>query len=292
MLVIIGYLIVILSVFGGFAMGGGHLFALFQPIELLMISGAALGSFVVSNNWKIVKATIKSVFSIVLRFGYSKAYYVQLLSFLYEFADKVKKEGALSVEGDIDNINESVIALKYPLVLRDKDSTEFFCDHMRLMIAGRVNVHQLEGLMEHDVDTFEQQKSQCVNALNKVADSLPAFGIVAAVMGVVHTMESLGIPPEQLGGLIAKALVGTFLGVLIGYGFIAPLAYLIGHQTEAAVKTLTCIRVVLIAMMSQFSPSMSIEFGRKIIYGDDRPNGKELEVILKDIKHSKLEVPK
>ncbi|KGP63729.1 flagellar motor protein MotA [Legionella norrlandica] len=286
MLVILGYLIILFSVFGGFALAGGHLFALFQPIELLMIGGAALGSFVVSNNLKIVIQTIKSVFSVILKFGYSKKYYVQLLSFLFEIADKVKKQGVLSVEGDIENINESAITKKYPLVLKDKEVMEFFTDHMRLIITGRVNNHQLENLMEQDIETFQEEKEQCVNAINKVADSLPAFGIVAAVMGVVHTMESLGIPPEQLGALIAKALVGTFLGVLIGYGFIAPLAYLMGHRTDAAVKSLNCIRVVLVAMMNQFSPSMALEFGRKIIYGKERPNGKELEELLKKINHA------
>lgn len=288
MLVILGYLIVLLSVFGGFAMAGGHLLALFQPIELLMIGGAALGSFIVSNNFKIVILTIKSVFSIIFNFGYSKKYYVQLLSFLFEIVYKVKKQGALSVEADIENINESAIAKKYPLVLKDKEIIEFFIDHMRLIITGRVNNHQLESLIEQDIETFQEEKEQCANAINKVADSLPAFGIVAAVMGVVHTMESLGIPPEQLGALIAKALVGTFLGVLIGYGFIAPLAYLIGHRTEAAVKSLNCIRVVLIAMMNQFSPSIALEFGRKIIYSKERPNGKELEELLKGISQSNV----
>lgn len=290
MLVILGYLIVLLSVFGGFALAGGHLFALFQPIELLMIGGAALGSFLVSNSLKIVKQTIKSVFSIIFNFGYSKKYYTELLSFLFEIVDKVKKQGSLAVENDIENINESDIAKKYPLVLHDKEIMEFFVDHMRLIITGRVNNHQLENLMEQDIETFESEKEQCVKAIEKVADSLPAFGIVAAVMGVVHTMESLGVPPEQLGSLIAKALVGTFLGVLIGYGFIAPIAYLIGHRTDAAVKSLNCIRVVLIAMMNQFSPSIALEFGRKIIYGNERPNGKELEELLKGINQSKAGV--
>lgn len=283
MLVVLGYIITVLSVFGGFALAGGHLFALFQPIELLMIGGAALGSFMVSNNLKIVIQTIKSVISIIFKFGYSKKYYVQLLSFLFEIVDKVKKQDLLSIEADIEDIQNSPIAKKYPLVLKDKEVMEFFVDHARLIITGRINEHQLENIMEQDIETFLEEKEQCVNAINKVADSLPAFGIVAAVMGVVHTMESLGIPPEQLGGLIAKALVGTFLGVLLGYGFIAPLAYLMGHRTNAAVKSLNCIRIVLIAMMNKFSPNIALEFGRKIIYSKERPNGKELEELLKGI---------
>lgn len=289
MLVIIGYLITVLSVFGGFALAGGHLFSLFQPIELLMIGGAAFGSFIVSNNWKIVKATIRGVFGTIFNFGYSKAYHVQFLSMMFELVEKVKKDGVLSIESDIENMSESPLFKKYPLVFKDKEIMEFLCDHLRLIVTGRVDIHQLESLMEHDVETFASEKEQCVGAINKIADGLPAFGIVAAVMGVVHTMSSLGVPPEQLGALIANALVGTFLGVLLGYGFVAPIAVLLEHKTNAAVKVLTSIRIILIAMMSKFSATMAVEFGRKIIDGKDRPNGKELEDILKGIKQSRVE---
>ncbi|QDP73470.1 flagellar motor stator protein MotA [Legionella israelensis] len=286
MLVLIGYIITLFSVFGGFALAGGHLHALFQPIELLMIGGAAIGSFLVSNNWKIVKLTMVNVIRTVRSFGYTRSYYTQLLSFLFEIADKVKKEGALSIESDINHPHESEIVSKYPLIGKDKEVMEFFCDHMQFILTGRLDGHNLDALMEQDIETFTEEKEQYIHAINKLADGMPAFGIVAAVMGVVHTMGSLGIPPEELGALIARALVGTFLGVLIGYGFVAPLAVLLEHKRNASIKALNCIRVVLVAMVNNYSPSMSTEFGRKTIYGSDRMNGKELEEMLKGIKQA------
>lgn len=289
MLVIIGYLVIIFSVFGGFALAGGHLYALIQPIELLMIGGSALGSFLIGNSVKIIKETIKAVFSTLKGIGYSRKYYVQLLSLLFEIVNKIKKDGVLSIEADIENPGESKIFTAYPLIKKDAQVMEFLSDYLLLIITGRVDIHQLENLMDQDIETYESEKEQPIHAINKVADSLPAFGIVAAVMGVVHTMESMGaLPPEALGGLIAKALVGTFLGVLLGYGFTAPLAVLLEHKLHASVKIMSAIKIVLLASVSNFSPSIAVEFGRKIIYSNERPHGKELEEIIKDIKQSKV----
>lgn len=288
MLVIIGYLIIILSVFGGFALAGGHLYALIQPIELLMIGGAALGSFLIGNSVKIIKETIKAVFSTLKGIGYSKKFYIQLLSLLFEVVNKIKKDGVLSIESDVENPNDSPIFNAYPLVKKDAEVMEFLSDYLLLIITGRVDIHQLENLMDQDIETFECEKEQPIAAITKVADSLPAFGIVAAVMGVVHTMESMAtLPPEALGALIAKALVGTFLGVLLGYGFTGPLAVLLEHKLNASVKIMSAIKVVLLASVSNFAPGIAVEFGRKIIYATERPHGKELEEIIKDIKQSK-----
>ena len=289
MLVIIGYIVIILSVFGGFALAGGHLYALIQPIELLMIGGAAFGSFLIGNSVKIIKETIKAVFSTLKGIGYSRKYYVELLSLLFELVNKIKKDGVLSIEADIENPDESKIFTAYPLIKKDAQIMEFLSDYLLLIITGRVDIHQLENLMDQDIETFECEKEQPIQAINKVADSLPAFGIVAAVMGVVHTMESMGtLPPEALGGLIAKALVGTFLGVLLGYGFTGPLGVLLEHKLNASVKIMSAIKIVLLASVSNFSPSIAVEFGRKIIYSNERPHGKELEEIIKDIKQSKV----
>ncbi|WP_133128870.1 flagellar motor stator protein MotA [Legionella nagasakiensis] len=287
MLVIVGYLIILFSVFGGFAMAGGHLYALLQPIELLMIGGAALGAFVAANNAKTIKTTFKAVFSTITSFHYSKTFYVQLLSLLYELVNKIKRDGVLSIEADIENYRESAIFSIYPLIQKEDQIMEFLCDYLRLIITGRVDVHQLENLMEQDIETFECEKEQPIHAINKVSDALPAFGIVAAVMGVVHTMGSVGIPPEELGERIAQAMVGTFLGVLLSYGFTAPLAALLEHKMKATLKILNAIEVVLLATVNQFAPTIAVEFGRKVIYSTDRPNGKELEDIIKDIKIKK-----
>jgi chemotaxis protein MotA len=284
MLVLIGYAVVIFSVFGGFAMSGGHLYALFQPFELLIIGGAALGSFIVGNNLKIIKETFKASFSILKGSGYSKEFYVQLLSLFYELTNKIRKEGALSVESDIENYHESPLFSEYPLIQKDAKIMEFLCDHLKLIITGRVDIHHLEIIMENDIDTYEEEAELPINAINKVSDSMPAFGIVAAVMGVVHTMESIGIPPSQLGALIARALVGTFLGVLIGYGFTGPVATALDTKRQAVVKVLQSVKIVLLASTSNLAPTLAVELARKVLYASGRPNGRELEEILKNIK--------
>lgn len=291
MLVIIGYLIVLGSVFGGYALAGGHLYALFQPIELLMIGGAAFGAFIVGNSGKTIVSTFKMVFSTIRGFGYEKKFYVQLLSILFEITNKMKKDGPLSIETEIDNPAESELFKAYPLIKRETDIMEFLCDYLRIIITGRVDTHQLENLMDQDIESIVCEKEQAIHAITKVSDSLPAFGIVAAVMGVVHTMESMGgMPPEQLGALVAKAMVGTFLGVLLGYGFIAPIAALLEQQLNALVKSLHSIKVVLVVTANNISPGIAVEFGRKILYSKERPDGKELEEIVRVIKKGKVEV--
>lgn len=288
MLVIGGYCIILLSVFGGYALAGGHLYALFQPIELLMIGGAAMGAFFVGNSFKIIKETFKAIFSTLKGINYSRKFYIELLSLLFEVVSKMKKDGALSLEADIENPNESKIFTAYPLVKKEAEFMEFLSDYLLLIITGRINIHQLEDLIDQDIETFECEKEQPIHAISKIADGLPAFGIVAAVMGVVHTMESMGsMPPEALGALIAKAMVGTFLGVLLGYGFVAPLGVLLEHKLNASIKILNAIKIVLLASVSNYSPSIAVEFGRKIIYSNERPHGKDLEAIIKDIKQNK-----
>jgi chemotaxis protein MotA len=288
MLVIIGYLIVTLSVFGGFALSGGHLFALFQPIELMMIAGAALGSFIVANNRKVIKAAFKAAFSTLKGSHYSKKFYVELLSMLYELTTKIRREGVLAIEADIDNYQESPLFSKYPLILKENVFMEFMCDHLRLITTGRVDIADLESIMDFDIETYENECELPITAIAKVADSLPAFGIVAAVMGVVHTMESIGVPPEQLGAMVAKALVGTFLGVLIGYGFIAPISAILETSLQSNVKILQSIKVVLLASTNNLAPTIAVEFARKVLYSEERPNSRELEDILKEIKANRV----
>ena len=287
MLPIIGYLIILGSVFGGFALAGGHLAALFQPIELLMIGGAAVGSFVIANSGKVIKATMKALGSIFKNSGYNKRYNIELLSLFFELTNKIRKDGAIAIESDIENFKESPLFSKYPLVQKDARIMEFLCDHLRLIITGRVDISHLDEVMDIDIETYESEAEQPIGAINKVSDSMPAFGIVAAVMGVVHTMESIGLPPEELGGLIAKALVGTFLGVLFAYGFISPLAASLEGRRANVMKVMHSIKVVLLASTSNMSPSIAVEMARKVLYSDSRPNSKELEEILKEIKSSR-----
>lgn len=285
MLVIAGFIIILICVFGGFSFSGGHVFALFQPVELIMIGGCAVGSFIVSNNTKVITASGRGLLSTLKGSPYTRKFNVELLSMYFEVTNKIRKDGALSIEADIENYEASVLFNKYPLLVRDDKLMEFLCDHLRLIITGRVSHMQLEEIMDTDIDTFEEESELPIIAINKVADSLPAFGIVAAVMGVVHTMESIGVAPAILGGLIAKALVGTFLGVLIGYGFVAPLASALDSRRQAYLKILLSVKVVLLASVNEMAPAIGVELARKVLYSSYRPNSKELESILREIKH-------
>jgi chemotaxis protein MotA len=284
MLVFVGYIVILGAVFGGFAMGGGHLGSLLQPVELVMIAGAAIGAFFVSNSGKVIKGTLKALPSVFKGSKYTKTLYLELLSLLYDVLAKVRKEGLMSVETDVDNPEQSPIFSKYPRILADHHATEFLTDYLRLMVGGNLNAFEIENLMDVEIDTHHHEGEIPVGAIAKLADGLPAFGIVAAVMGVVHTMESVGLPPAQLGRLIAAALVGTFLGILLSYGFVGPLATLLEHKLNESTKMLQCIKVTLLASLNGYAPQVAVEFGRKVLYSTERPSFSELESEVKQRK--------
>jgi chemotaxis protein MotA len=277
MLVIIGYVIVLASVFGGFALAGGHLGALLQPVEVLMIVGAAFGAFVCGNSVKSVKATLGALPALLKGSKYTKSLYMELMSLLYEILNKVRKEGLMSIERDIDNPKESALFAKYPKVASDHHLLEFMTDYLRLMVSGNMNAFEIENLMDHEIETHHHEAEEPGHIIQKIADGLPAFGIVAAVMGVVHTMASVGLPPAELGKLIANALVGTFLGILLAYGVVGPLANLLEQRAQESSKILQCIKVTLLATLNGYAPSIAIEFGRKVLYSAERPTFSELE---------------
>lgn len=281
MLVIIGYLVVLASVFGGFAMAGGHLAALLQPIELLMIGGAAAGAFFVGNNGKAVKATLKSLPSLFKGSKYTKSLYMELMTLLFEVLTKVRKEGLMSIEGDIEKPEESAIFSKYPGILSDHHVVEFMTDYLRLMVSGNMDAFQIENLMDNEIETHHAEGHVPVHCIAKLGDGMPAFGIVAAVMGVVHTMESVGLPPQELGILIAHALVGTFLGILLAYGFVGPLSSLLEQKLNESSKMLQCVKVTLLASLNGYAPALAVEFGRKVLFSTERPSFSELEEHIK-----------
>ncbi|MGZ5202628.1 MAG: flagellar motor stator protein MotA [Telluria sp.] len=284
MLVIIGYVLVIGAVFGGFALNGGHLAALFQPLELLMIGGAAAGAFFVGNNSKTVKATLKALPTVLQGSRYTRELYMELMSLLFDVLSKVRKEGLMSIEGDIEAPAESPVFSKYPSVLADHHVIEFMTDYLRLMVSGNMDAFQIENLMDNEIDTHHQEASVPAAAIAKLGDGLPAFGIVAAVMGVVHTMESVGIPPAELGILIAKALVGTFLGILLAYGFVGPLSSLLEQKLDESTKMIQCVKVTLLASLNGYAPALAVEFGRKVLYSTERPTFIELDDHIKKAK--------
>ncbi|MFA6015248.1 MAG: flagellar motor stator protein MotA [Gallionellaceae bacterium] len=277
MFVIIGYLIVCGSVFGGFAMAGGHLGALFQPIELLMIGGAAAGAFLVGNTTKAIKATLKAFPNCFKGSSYTKDTYMELMALLYELLGKVRKEGLMSIENDVENPNESPIFAKYPKILGDHHIVEFITDYLRIMVSGNLNAMEIENLMDMEIETHHHEALLPSHTIAKLGDGMPAFGIVAAVMGVVHTMESVGIPPAELGMLIAHALVGTFLGILLAYGFVGPLAGLLEQKADESTKMFQTIKVTLLANLNGYAPAMAVEFGRKVLISTERPGFVELE---------------
>lgn len=277
MLVIVGYVVVLGSVFGGFAMAGGHLGALWQPLELLMIGGGALGAFFVGNTNKAIKATLKDLPTVLKGAKYTKETYMELMALLYELLGKVRKEGLMSIEGDVEKPEESPIFAKYPKILADHHVVEFMTDYLRIMVSGNLNAMEIENLMDVEIETHHHEALVSSHVLAKLADGMPAFGIVAAVMGVVHTMESVGAPPAELGMLIAHALVGTFLGILLAYGFVGPLSALLEQKAEESSKMFQTIKVTLLANLNGYAPAMAVEFGRKVLNSTERPGFAELE---------------
>lgn len=284
MLIIVGYLIVCASVFGGYALAGGHLAALFQPVELLMIGGAALGAFFVGNNSKAIKATLKALPTLFKGSRYNKALYMELMTLLFELLSKVRKEGLMSIEGDIDNPEDSPIFSKYPGILADQHIVEFMTDYLRLMVSGNMDAFQIENLMDNEIETHHAEAEIPVHTIAKLGDAMPAFGIVAAVMGVVHTMGSVGLPPSELGILIAHALVGTFLGILLAYGFVGPLSTLLDQKVQESSKMYHCVKVTLLASLNGYAPALAVEFGRKVLFSTERPSFLELEEHIKQSK--------
>ncbi|MDY7575359.1 flagellar motor stator protein MotA [Actimicrobium sp. CCI2.3] len=284
MLVIIGYVVVMLSVFGGFALAGGHLAALWQPLELLMIGGGALGAFFVGNNVKAMKATAQALPTLFKGSKFTKSLYMDLMSLMFEILTKVRKEGLMSIEGDVEKPEESPIFSKYPSILHDHHVVEFITDYLRLMVSGNMDAFQIENLMDNEIETHHHEGAVPAHCIAKLGDGLPAFGIVAAVMGVVHTMESVSLPPAELGMLIAHALVGTFLGILLAYGFVGPLASLLEQKLDESTKIYQCIKVTLLASLNGYAPALAIEFGRKVLFSTERPTFGELEEHIKQSK--------
>ena len=272
------------SVFGGYALAGGHVAALFQPLELLMIGGAAVGAFVVGNDTKAIRATLRAFPTLFNGSKFNKKLYLDLLAMLFEILSKIRKEGMMSVEKDVEYPAESAIFTKYPHLLKDHHLVDFICDYLRLMLSGNMDAFQVENLMDNEIETHHVEGHVPTHCVAQIADGLPAFGIVAAVMGVVHTMESVGIPPAELGIMIAHALVGTFLGILLAYGFVAPLANLLEQKLNESSKLLQTVKVTLLASLHGYAPIIAIEFGRKVLNSTERPGFLELEEHIKATK--------
>lgn len=274
---IIGIIIVIGCVLGGFVLSHGEPVALWQPFELLIIGGAAFGAFVISNPGKIIKTVFGSIPVLLKGSKYNKALYLDLLGLMFDLFTKSRKEGLMALEGDIEEPHESPIFKKYPKIIADHHVMDFISDYLRLMVGGNMNPFELENLMDVELETHHHEAGAASTALTKVSDGLPGFGIVAAVLGIVITMAAIGGPPEELGHHVASALVGTFLGILLAYGFVGPMAVLLEHVAHEETKFYECIKVCLMATLNGYAPQIAVEFGRKTIVSSERPGFTELE---------------
>lgn len=283
MFLLIGYVVILAASVGTYAVHGS-LAALWVPMEYLAIIGLTVGGFVAGNGAKAIKATVAALPSVLKGSHLDKALYMELLAMLYEILGKVRKEGLMSIEGDIENPESSPIFSKYPSVTADHHVMDFITDYLRMMVGGNLNAFEIENLMDIEIETHHHEAHVPAHVMSKTADSVPAFGIVVAVMGVVNVMGSVGEPPAVLGKMIGGALVGTFLGILVSYGFVAPIAGQLEQKAEEGGKIYQCIKAVLLASMNGYAPQVAVEFGRKVLYSTDRPTFMELEEDLKGRK--------
>jgi chemotaxis protein MotA len=284
MFFLIGLVIVIGSVIGGYLASGGHLDVLFQPFEFLIIFGSALGAFVIANPKKVLGGAAKSLGKLLRGSRYNKAAYLELLSMLYAMFKLARTKGDLALESHVERPEESPILQSFPTFARDRHAVEFLCDYLRLLTLGTTNAHEMEDVMDGELEAHHGEKHAVSGALHTVADALPALGIVAAVLGVIHTMGSITEPPEVLGHLIGGALVGTFSGVLASYGVAAPIARSLETTFEAESRYAACIKTGILAHMRGYAPQISVEFARKTLTSDVRPSFAEVEEALQSVQ--------
>jgi chemotaxis protein MotA len=278
MFAIIGILVVIGAVVGGYLMEHGKLLVLMQPAELVIIGGAAAGTLLIANPLSTVIAIMKGILGVLKGSPHTKATYLETLKMLNELFMQARKQGMVKLEEDVEDPSKSQVFSKYPKFLANHHAVNFICDTIRMSISGGVPAFDLDQMMEMDMEVHHAESLGPISALSTVADALPGLGIVAAVLGVVVTMGALGGPPEEIGHKVAAALVGTFLGILLCYGFLGPLALNMTKMADAELDYLRCLRQGVIAFVKGSAPVLAVEFARRSISGDFRPSFKELEV--------------
>jgi chemotaxis protein MotA len=285
MFALIGSAVVLLCVCGSFLMEGGSLLLLWHPGEFIIIVGAAFGAFVTSNSLKVVKGAFSAALGLVKAQRYRRADYVDLLKLLYDILVKIRKSGMLSIEADIEAPQKSKMFTDYPRILADHHMVEFITDCLRLIVGGNLDPHELESLLEYELETHHQEAAQPATAVQRVADALPGFGIVAAVLGIVDTMASIdGADNATIGRKVGAALVGTFLGILLAYGFIGPIAAAMESRAAEEGKAFEVVKMALVASVRGYAPPVAVEFARKLLWSDVRPSFADLENHLKGKK--------
>lgn len=277
MFALIGIVVVVGAIMGGYLMEHGNLRVLIQPAELVIIGGAAVGTVLIANPIAIVIEIAKGFGSILGGNKFGKNFYLENLKMLHDLFVSARKGGMVKLESDVEDPGKSTVFSKYPQFLKNHHAVHFVCDTLRMAITGGVGAFELDQMMELDMDIHHHESNKPVTALSTVADALPGLGIVAAVLGVVITMGALGGPPEEIGHKVAAALVGTFLGILMCYGFLGPLAANLSKIHEAEAEYFRCLRVGIISFVKGSPPILSVEFARRSVPGPVRPTFKELE---------------
>jgi chemotaxis protein MotA len=277
MRLIVGAIIVFVCVFGSYAAMGGHLGVLWQPFEFVIILGAAIGAFIIGNPAPVLKAVPSMLGTLMKGPKYKQDCYVELLAMQFSLYKLAKTKGMTAVEPHIENPGESTLFNAFPTFAANHHAVEFVCDYMRMVTMGADNVHEIDALMDEELETHHQEQERIVAAMQSLADGTPALGIVAAVLGVIKTMGAISEPPEVLGHLIGGALVGTFFGVFVAYGFFSPMAASLKSTFEAESKYYLSLKAGLLAHISGQPPVMSVEFARKALFGEVRPTFSEVE---------------
>ncbi len=284
MFVAIGIVVVLIAVIGGYLMEGGNLSVLFQPAELVIIFGAAAGAFIIASPKKALSMTIKDLIGLFTAKEHGKEAFLELLLLLNELFRKARREGLISVESHVNRPEESPIFSNYPGVMHNKGLVSFLCDNFKVYISTGMEPDALENLMDTDLEAQQHEMLIPSHGVNRTADSLPGLGIVAAVMGVVLTMGKITEPPEVLGHSIGAALVGTFLGVLMCYGFVGPMAANMEHKAKEHLEVLGVVKTALLSTVSGGSPAVALEFARRAVPPSERPTFEELEEAMRGKK--------
>lgn len=281
---IVGILVVLFCVFGGFVLGGGHLHVVWQPFEIMIIGGAALGGFIISNSTTTIKMAIKMSISALVGKGPSKKDYLELLQMLFQLFQIFRKDGPQAVEKHIEEPNSSEIFKAYPNFLKNHHAVEFLCDTMKITLSADLSQYDVDDLLDTDIKVMHEEEHKAQHAVQQTADGLPGLGIVAAVLGVVHTMSYLTAGVEKIGELVGAALIGTFLGVLMCYGFVGPISSKMGSDINAQGRYLSVIKAALVALQRGAPPLVCVEFARRSIYPTDRPSFEEMDTATKEAK--------
>lgn len=286
MKLIFGLLFGIGCIFGGYVIAGGKMgpILIALPVKMMIIMGGALGAFVINNEPKVLKGALAGIARAMKSSKYTKARYMELLALLYDILQKARKEGLIAIESDVENPQDSALFQKYPAIATDHHTVEFITDYLRMMVSGNLNAHEIESIMDSEIEAHHNEGHVVVAAYARLAGALPAFGIVAAVLGVIQTMGSVTEPPEVLGAKIGAALLGAFLGIFLGYAIFEPLAGTLEQKLDEDTKELQCIKTALLASMQGYPPMTAIEFGRKVLYSAERPSFLELEGHVKQKK--------